>query len=322
MPFLKHIQTMRRVGVKSSAKWARDRAIEPLVPAIHKIRWSKHSSEAGYSGLSAEHREVPLVISLTTFPARTRTVHLVIESLLMQTCKPDVLVLWLAREQYPGGEDDLPENLLSLKRCGLNIRWCNDIRSYKKLVPTLRDFPEAVVITADDDVYYGPHWAEKLYRAYLENPWAVHCHRVTKFYRDGSQWRVSRGGYDVYPFATYLHELTGAGGVLYPPASLPPETVDESLFMEIAPTNDDIWFWLMAARAGLPCNVVQGSEPALFYVEGSQEQTLTKVNNQGECLFWKQLGAVMEKFHDAVEILDDEWKRVAARCGCDSVWEG
>ena len=85
----------------------------------------------------------------------------------------------------------------------------------------------------------------------------------------------------MYPFPTYLHKLTGGSGAIYPPAPLPPEMVDESLFMKIAPTNDDIWFWLMAARAGLPCNVVRGSEPALFYVEGSQEQALTKVNDQG-----------------------------------------
>ena len=98
--------------------------------------------------------------------------------------------------------------------------------------------------------------------------------------------------------------------------------VDESLFMEIAPTNDDIWFWLMAARAGLPCNVVRGSEPALFYVEGSQKQALTKVNDQGERLFWKQFGAVLERFPDAAGILDDEWERVAACCGCDRVKEG
>ena len=306
---------MRRVGVGPSAKWARDRALAPLVPAVHRLRWSRISAGHAYSGLVEEPRETPLVISLTTFPARTATVHLVVESLLMQACKPDALVLWLAREQYPGGEGDLPESLLALKGCGLTIRWCSDIRSYKKLVPTLKEYPGAAVITADDDIYYGPHWAEKLYRAYLADPGSVHCHRATKFYRNGGQWRTSPGGYDVYPFPTYLHKLTGVSGALYPPAPLPPEMTDESLFMEIAPTNDDIWFWLMAARAGLRCNVVRGSEPALFYVEGSQEQALTKVNDQGEKLFWKQLGAVLERFPDAERLLEDEWDRVQATDG-------
>ena len=322
MPFIKHIKTMARVGLGPSAKWARDRAVARFVPAIHRRRWAKCAADPGYSGLAPEPREVPLVFSLTTFPARTATAHLVIESLLMQECKPDALVLWLAFEQYPGGEAELPESLTELKRYGLTIRWCNDVRSYKKLVPTLRAYPGAVVVTADDDIYYGPHWAKKLYRAYLADPDAVQCHRVTKFYKDGGQWCTSPGGYDVYPFKTYLHKLTGVSGALYPPASLPPETVDDSLFMDIAPTNDDVWFWLMAARAGLPCNVVRGSEPALFYVEGSQEQALTKVNDQGERLFWRQLKAVLERFPDAAEVLDGEWDRVVAQDGRGRIKEG
>lgn len=321
MSFIKHIKTMTRVGLGPSVKWARDRIVAHFVPAIHARRWTRCVADLGYSGLVDKPREVPLVFSLTTFPARTANAHVAIESLLMQECKPDALVLWLAREQYPGGEADLPESLTRLKRYGLDIRWCSDMRSYKKLIPTLREFPGAAVITADDDIYYGPHWAGKLYRAYQENPEAVHCHRVTKFYKREGQWCVSRGGYDVYPFLTYLHALTGCSGALYPPASLPPETLDETLFMEIAPTNDDIWFWLMAMRAGLPCNVVHGSEPALFFVEGSQGQALFKVNNQGECLYWKQLTALLEKFNDAAEILDDEWRRVSARCGRDCVKE-
>lgn len=263
-------------------------------------------------GVVKEPRETPLVFSLTTFPARTRMVHIVIESLLMQTCKPDVIVLWLAREQYPGRETDLPDNLLDLKRYGLSIRWCDDIRSYKKLVPTLKVYSGAAVVTADDDIYYGPHWAEKLYRAYLAEPRMVHCHRITKFYKSGGQWCTSPGGYDTYPCATFLHKLTGGSGALYPPVPLPSEMIDDSLFMDVAPTNDDIWFWLMTVRAGLPCNVVRGSEPALFYVEGSQEQALTKVNDQGERLFWKQLDAVLQRFPDAANLLDREWDRVSS----------
>ena len=56
-------------------------------------------------------------------------------------------------------------------------------------------------------------------------------------------------------------------------------------------------------------------------MEGSQEQALTKVNDQGERLFWKQLGAVLEKFPDAARLLDDEWSRVRAMYGAGSLEE-
>ena len=95
--------------------------------------------------------------------------------------------------------------------------------------------------------------------------------------------------------------------------------MDESLFMEIAPTNDDIWFWLMAVRAGLPCNVVRGQRARALLCGEPQEQALTKVNDQGERLFWKQLGAVLEKFPDAARLLDDEWSRVRAMYSAGSL---
>ena len=53
-----------------------------------------------------------LIVSLTSFPARINTVHQVIESLLNQTKKADKIILWLAPEQFPNGEKDLPEKLL------------------------------------------------------------------------------------------------------------------------------------------------------------------------------------------------------------------
>jgi lipopolysaccharide biosynthesis glycosyltransferase len=43
---------------------------------------------------------------------------------------------------------------------------------------------------------------------------------------------------------------TGVGGVLYPPHSLKLEMLDSKIFMEIAPTTDDIWFWAAAVANG------------------------------------------------------------------------
>ena len=58
-----------------------------------------------------------------------------IKTLLKQTVKPDKVVLWLAEEQFPQKENELPSELLELQNFGLTIKWCTDIRSYKKLIP-------------------------------------------------------------------------------------------------------------------------------------------------------------------------------------------
>lgn len=43
---------------------------------------------------------------------------------------------------------------------------------------------------------------------------------------------------------------TGVGGVLYPPNALDTSMLDANLFMKLAPTNDDIWFWAAAVSKG------------------------------------------------------------------------
>ena len=105
-------------------------------------------------GLNTEKRDVRVIASLTTFPERITSVKETIKALLLQTCKPDELVLWLANEQFPEGEQSLPQDLLALKEFGLTIKWCKDIRSYKKLIPALKEYPNDIIITFDDDYYY------------------------------------------------------------------------------------------------------------------------------------------------------------------------
>ena len=68
------------------------------------------------SGLIQTPRKTKLIVSLTSFPERIPTLHICLSSLMQQTVKPDMLVLWLAKEQFPNLEADLPEEILRLKQ--------------------------------------------------------------------------------------------------------------------------------------------------------------------------------------------------------------
>lgn len=61
-----------------------------------------------------------IIVSLTSYPARISTVHLTIDTLLSQTRKADKIILWLAPEQFPNKEDDLPAQLLAQTEGGIN----------------------------------------------------------------------------------------------------------------------------------------------------------------------------------------------------------
>lgn len=244
-----------------------------------------------------------IIVSLTSFPKRINTVHLVIESLLNQTHKADKVILWLTPEEFPNRERDLPDTLLSLIPLGLTIDWYHNLRSYTKLIPTLRKYPDDLIVTVDDDIVYRPTMIEKLYREHLRHPNDIICHRATKFIYNRDRFATIAGGYKYYRGASYLNKLTGAGGVLYPPKCFYKDILNEDLMLQLAPTNDDQWFWLMAVLNDVGVRVAKNNEPKLHYTPGSQEVGLFLINDNGEHLFWKDFERMMTYYPRLYKIL-------------------
>lgn len=204
-----------------------------------------------------------LIISLTSYPARIRTVHKTIESLLNQTYHAEKIVLWLAEEQFPNKEKDLPQNLVELTNgTNFEIDWCEDIRSYKKLIPTLRLYPDSVIITCDDDVVYDENCLEVLYDTHLKDPHSIWCHRGHYMLFDKNK--------ELKPYRKWFRCIsthkpsfnilqTGVGAVLYPPKCFYKDILNKELFMELAHDADDIWFWAMVVLNGTKIGVVKNN---------------------------------------------------------------
>ncbi len=218
-----------------------------------------------------------LIISLTSFPQRMYEIHYTLYSLLTQTVKPAKVVLWLGTEQFPDGEKDIPQKVLKLKENGLVIEWHKNLRSYTKLVPSLKKYPNSIIVTADDDIYYEKDWLEKLLKSHKENKNCIICHRAhrVKFDREKlapyKKWpKKIKGGK-----ASYLNFLTGVGGVLYPQNSLHKDVLNEELFTELAPKADDVWFWAMAVLNKTKILVVKDWIRELTYVNPGRERGLT-----------------------------------------------
>jgi hypothetical protein len=205
-----------------------------------------------------------IVVSLTSYPARIAKAHYALYSLLKQSLKPNRILLWLGEEQFPNREHDIPEKILTLQNRGLEIRWTKDIKSYKKLIPALREYPDAVIVTADDDVFYDCNWLNLLHTDYRHNNSApmVYAHRAHRIqvtpeggivqYRGWSP-ACSEDGF------SYFHFATGVGGILYPPYVLHPDILNEELFFTLAPSADDIFFWAAAVLNDSKVKVVEGN---------------------------------------------------------------
>jgi len=260
-------RTFRLFGIKINYK-------KKLKHFRKDIKLQKRIGEFRDPGVTNEKRNPRLIISLTSFPQRICDLHFTLYSLLTQTLKPDSVVLWLGEEEFPEKEKNLPSTVLQLKNNGLAIKWCNNTGSYKKLIPSLKEYPDDIIVTADDDIYYRQNWLSLLYKAYLREPQYIHCHRAHQitFNEKGSIKKYAEWNKDISRVEPAFHNfLTGGGGALFPPQSLDRDVLNEELFLKLCPTADDIWFWAMAVLNNKKINVIKNNLSKLIYTNPERE---------------------------------------------------
>lgn len=225
-------------------------------------------------GVELEIKE-DLIVSLTSYGGRVKSVHQVIDSLLSQTVQGYKVILWLSRDEFKNKEKDLPKELVSLIGKRFEVMWTKDIRSYTKLIPALKAFPGSIIVTADDDIKYQDNWLELLYREHLKYPRNIIAHRAHRIKeKDKSilpynNWTMRTERYGAY----YRNFLTGVGGVLYPVGAMHSDVVREDLFTELAPFADDVWFWAMCLMNNRKIHVPKNCQKKLTYIDGTQIAT-------------------------------------------------
>lgn len=226
--------------------------------------------------------DTELIVSFTTYNKRIHDVHLVIESIAQQIKKPNRLILWLDEEEFT--LDTIPLILHNQIARGLDIRFCPNYGSYKKLIPTLEEFPEANIITIDDDVLYPYDMIEGLHREHEQSPQCIIANRVHKII-------VNDNG-DVAPYKEWQHGIQhssvsslnmaiGVGGILYPSGSLHLECLNINVFEKLAPNADDIWFKAMALLNDTKCKKVNDNRDffsRFLLIHNSQDIALKHKN--------------------------------------------
>lgn len=263
------------------------------------------------SGISEEKRSPRIIVSLTSYPARMYDIHLCLYSLLCQSMKPDKVILWLAEEQFPNKEADIPKKVLDLRQWGLEIRWCPDYRSYKKLIPALQAFPDDYIITADDDLYYPEDWVKNLWAAREKgNKGIVYAHRCHKMAVKGNsilpygKWQ--RSVTKTKP--SYINFPTSGGGVLYFPGCLHPDVMNVEKARAVCPFADDIWFWGMCVLAGSKITVIDDNPYKDVVVTNIIRQV--GLNNDGTLFAGNAVGGNDEQLQNLFKAYPEIKKRV------------
>lgn len=186
-----------------------------------------------------------LVISLTSYPARFKTLPLTLNSILNQSVHADKIVLWIENKD----KKKLPSSVLNFK--GISIEYCeNNLISYTKIIPTLRKYPDCYLITIDDDTIYPNKLIESLVSASNKFPNDIIANRIHKIRIINKKPAKYNSWYFNFKKDTKYAFFTGTGGVLYPPNCFYKDVLIAKYFKKLAPLGDDIWLNWMARMKG------------------------------------------------------------------------
>lgn len=183
-------------------------------------------------------------------------------SLLKQSLKPDRIVLWLDQKNWSA--ENLPKKIKRLQEYGIEVRFCKDLRSYTKLLPALKAFPNDIIITVDDDIIYRRDLIEGLYKAYLGDSSKIYSNHACYPSLDLEGQIRPYNDWFIPASEQYWIMPLGVSGILYPPHCLHPDVDNEDLFMKLCPMADDLWFWIMSLRQGTKHGVI-ASDRSLGY---------------------------------------------------------
>ncbi|TLP80382.1 hypothetical protein [Maribacter sp. ACAM166] len=232
--------------------------------------------------LHAKSKEIiPVIVSLTSIPARLKTLHLTIKSILDQDVKPKKIILWL----HHSLKNEIPNSLGTLENDLFQISYSELTCSHRKLIHSLKLFPEDIIITCDDDMMYRSNWLRLLYREHLNNRDTIIANQ-TRYIKYNAQG-------EILPYKNWVFEngMTfnqaavipiGAEGVLYPPKKLSDITINTKLFLELTPKADDLWFKVMALLEGTTSVVAKNKAKTPIPIIGSQKHSLKKTNIGGD----------------------------------------
>lgn len=234
----------------------------------------------GRFGTNSEPRERPIVVSLTSFPARIDKVHKAIESLLLQDCRPDKVVLYLGKDEFEGRP--LPESITSLFKYGVEVRFREDLKPHTKYFYAMQEFRDSLIITVDDDILYRPKLVGDLLSAYERHSDCVICTRA-HYMKMANGHLLPYNDWDYESSycnqPSYALFATGVGGVLYDPRMFPAETFNKNAIKELSLKQDDVWLKFMELRAGIKTLAIPATKTKyLVGIWGGEKVNLNSSN--------------------------------------------
>jgi len=266
---------------------------------INKRKLDKKIDKISLIKIKKQKRQNNLIVSLTSYGERLSDLRYTLYSLITQTVLPEKIIVWL------DDNDVIPEYLRIFETYGVEFSYCENIKSYKKLIPTLRKFPNKCIITVDDDIFYNKNLIKKLWKYHIKWPDCKIAHIAHDVLFSDER--------TLMPYTKWKHNVcktkkknacfpTGVGGILYPTKLYNSEFLDNKLFTKLCPNADDVWFYFMGLLSEQKTIIVPHPYNHLRYVDIYKEYGLNNKStlqslNVNQNFNDVQIRNVMNHFH-------------------------
>ncbi len=261
--------------------------IRLLCNAILPIYLRVTSNNVHYTLQGTDKAKGRIIVSLTSFNRRIGRVWIAIESILRQTHQPDIIILWLSKEEFPT-IDCVPKSLLRLQKRGVKIELRDgNLMSHKKYHYTLIEYPDDHMITIDDDIIYPSNFIRSLLNGYEQNPECVISLFSFKIRRDNDG--------EILPYSIWSAELLNqstspsfdiffgsGGGTFFSAHVLGEEAKNITLAMEKCKFADDVWLNTMCRLNKKKIVVVDNLFSYLPILNFSNSKLVTINNGQNQ----------------------------------------
>lgn len=227
-----------------------------------------------------------VILSMATMPSRKKRLIENLPSIVNQSYMFNKLVI----NVYDDLSEDEYEFYNSILKYDSRIiinkvesKW----RSCNKLLPTLKMYPDEIIITIDDDIYYPEHCVKYLIEQHKKTPDCIVAHEVQPIIVNKENNIITYlNGYDIKlmqkSWGKYITNCC-----LFPPHVFDNTEVFnyEKMFQLTNALHDEVWFWVNSTLNNVMVvglNYVKGFTTEIITEWGEDEFRLAYFNNSQE----------------------------------------
>lgn len=177
-----------------------------------------------------------------------------------QSIKPDIFYLWLAEDEFPNKEHDLPNDLLLICE-SFNIKICwTKLNEYcfKRWYVYPQHYSD-LVISIDDDIILSPNMIEAIRKEYIKHP----IPQVIHYKNCGGEITIKNG---IEYHIGNLHNKSSIknyfqGNCAFTPNSFPLEAFSNDMIklrQKICPKCDESWLHPFLIKNKIPISFMNG----------------------------------------------------------------